>query len=317
MQFGAAANRSSSILQFSLSSGAATNTSSHGSGSSSRCPTRQHEKEPVNIDESSSSSEEEPMRRTRVNYTEEENLRLLSSWIHYSTDPVIGNDRKGEYYWKAVGEEFNNNAPTNAPTRSVKQLRSHWGDVKRDITKFSGVYGRVKSTWSSGQSDDMAMSKAHMIFKKENKERPFTLEYMWRVVKDLPKWRRIVQHETQNKRTKISSSGAYTSSSNQDTEEEPISKEKCPEGQKKAKAKLKGKGKDATASPLGNQPSQNMVLYHEAMTMKASAMKASAKEKKYQTYLKLMDKDTSNYSESQLKRHEGVMDQLAKELAEE
>ncbi|CAN6220669.1 unnamed protein product [Urochloa humidicola] len=163
----------------------------------------------------------------------------------------------------------------------------------------------------------MAMNKAHMIFKKENKERPFTLEYMWRVVKDLPKWHRIVQHETQNKRTKISSSGAYTSSSNQDTEEEPIIKEKRPEGQKKAKAKLKGKGKDATASPLGNQPSQNMVLYHEAMTMKASAMKASAKEKKYQTYLKLMDKDTSNYNESQLKRHEGVLDQLAKELAEE
>ncbi|RCV26728.1 hypothetical protein SETIT_5G269800v2, partial [Setaria italica] len=194
MQFGAAINRLPSVLQFSQSARATTNTSSHRSESSSPCPTRQHEKEPVSIEESSNSSEEVPKRRTHINYTEEENLQLLSSWIHHSTDPINGTDRKGEYYWKDVAQEFNSNAPTNAHQRSVKQLKSHWGDVKRDISKFSGAY---------------------------------------------------------------------------DTEEETMSKEQRPEGQKKAKARLKGKGKDAAPSPLGNQPSQNMVLYHEAMTMKA------------------------------------------------
>jgi hypothetical protein len=49
----------------------------------------------------------------------------------------------------------------------------------------------------------MAMNKAHMIFKKENKEKPFTSECLWREVKDLPKWRRVVQEESANKRTKI------------------------------------------------------------------------------------------------------------------
>nr|TKW16029.1 hypothetical protein SEVIR_5G273000v2 [Setaria viridis] len=156
MQFGAAINR------------ATTNTSSHRSESSSPCPTRQHEKEPVSIEESSNSSEEVPKRRTHINYTEEENLQLLSSWIHHSTDPINGTDRKGEYYWKDVAQEFNSNAPTNAHQRSVKQLKSHW-----------------------------------------------------------------------------------------DTEEETMSKEQRPEGQKKAKARLKGKGKDAAPSPLGNQPIQH------------------------------------------------------------
>lgn len=188
--------------------------------------------------------------------------------------------------------------------------------MKRDITKLCGVYGRLKATWKSGQSDDMVMNSAHAIFKKENKDKPFTLEYMWREVKDLPKWCRIVQEDSGNKRTKVSSSEAYTSSSNQDTEE-TISKEKHPDGQKKAKARLKGKGKDVAPSPLGNQPSQNMILYHEAMSLKATAMIKSAKEKKYQTYLKLLEKDTSNFSEAQHKRHEGVLDQLAKELAGE
>jgi hypothetical protein len=48
-----------------------------------------------------------------------------------------------------------------------------------------------------------------------------------------------------NKRNRISESGAYTSSSNQDTEEESSNKERRPEGQKKAKERLKGKGKSA------------------------------------------------------------------------
>lgn len=144
MQFGAAINRLPSVLQFSQSARATTNTSSHRSESSSPCPTRQHEKEPVSIEESSNSSEEVPKRRTHINYTEEENLQLLSSWIHHSTDPINGTDRKGEYYWKDVAQEFNSNAPTNAHQRSVKQLKSHWGDVKRDISKFSGAYGRLE-----------------------------------------------------------------------------------------------------------------------------------------------------------------------------
>ncbi|KAJ1280301.1 hypothetical protein BS78_04G221200 [Paspalum vaginatum] len=264
--FTAAANRSSSVLHFGHLAGATTNTSSHQFESSSPFPATQHENDPVNIEESSDSNEEGPKRHTRINWTEEENLRLLSCWLHHSTYPVIGIDRKAEYYWKAVAQEFNDNMPANGHKRSVKQLKTHWGDVKRDLTKFCGVY------------DDMAMEKAHAMYRKENKDKPFTLEYMWRVVKDLPNWRRVAREDITTKRSKISESGAYTSSSNQDTEEETVRMEKRPEGQKKAKARLKGKG--PALPPSCNQPSQNIVLYHEAMSIKAAALTKSAKEKK-------------------------------------
>jgi hypothetical protein len=69
-----------------------------------------------------------------------------------------------------------------------------------------------------------------------------------------------------------------------------MSREVRPEGQKKAKARLKGTGKSAAPSPLSNQPSQNMVMYHEAMSMKAK----TARDKTYKTYLKLLAIDTSN-----------------------
>lgn len=56
-----------------------------------------------------------------------------------------------------------------------------------------------------------------------------------------------------------------------------------------------------------------MILYNQAMSNKA----ATARAKKYETYLKLLDRDTSKFSEVRLKRHEAVLDQLAKELAED
>ena len=92
-----------------------------------------------------------------------------------------------------------------------------------------------------------------------------------------------------------------------------MSKEERPEGQKKAKARLKGTGKSAAPSPLSNQPSQNMVMYHEAMSMKAK----TARDKKYNTYLKLLAIDTSNFNEKEKNRHDTILDQIAKDLAEE
>ena len=330
--FGFAANRSQFGMQYSTSIGAAANTSSHGSASP--CHTRHNEKEVVEVEEASDSSEE-GRRGTRINWTEDDNIRLMSSWLNNSVDPIKGNDKKSEQYWKAVAREFNSNMPSNGNKRNPKQCRTHWDNVKRDVTKFCGFYSKARTTFTSGYSDDMIMEKAREWYKKHNNQKPFTLEYMWKDLKDQPKWRRVLEESSHNKRNKISESGAYTSLSNQEIEEKTERKEKCLERQKAAKQRKKGKGAPST---LGDKPSQNMVLFHEAITTKAAALlkaaeatligaeakkeKATAKKEKaraekYQMYLKLMEKDTSTFSEAKLKRHENVLDQLARELAKE
>ena len=155
----------------------------------------------------------------------------------------------------------------------------------------------------SDSSEDEPKRRQCIKWSEEENDRLFTawthhsIEYLWKVAKEMPKWHRIIQEESTTKRTKLSNSGAYTSSSNQDTEGETISKEECLEGQKKAKARLKVTGKSAAPTPLSNQPSQNMVMYHEAMSMKAK----TARDKKYKTYLKLLAIDTSNFNEKEKK----------------
>jgi hypothetical protein len=76
-------NRPPSVLQFAHLGGAAANASSHGSESSSQCSAQQ-EKQSANIEELSDSSEEEPKRRQRINWSEEENDRLFSAWTKHS-----------------------------------------------------------------------------------------------------------------------------------------------------------------------------------------------------------------------------------------
>lgn len=57
------------------------------------------------------------------------NLRLLSSWLNNSVDPIDSNDKKSEYYWRAVAAEYNNNTRRNDRKRTVMKCKTHWGGV--------------------------------------------------------------------------------------------------------------------------------------------------------------------------------------------
>ena len=211
--------------------GAAAGASSHGSDSATlQSQIRKVEQDDQKQD-SSGNSPDEGRRAVRTNYSEVENLRLVSLWIKHSVDPIHGIDQTKEAYWKKIAEAFNSGQPEGARRRSKGQLKSHWRRLNAAATKFNGVYNRM--TYCSGESDDMLMDKARATFKRENKQKPFTLEYVWKVLKKEPKWYRSIPGtdcSDKNKRTKVDESGAYSSSSNQDTNEVETFKEVRPEG---------------------------------------------------------------------------------------
>ena len=131
--------------------GAAGGASSHGSDSSTpqsqiREPEQDEEKE-----YSSASSPDEGRRAVRINYTEDDNLRLVSLWIKHSVDPIRGTDQSREAYWSKIAEAFNSGLAEGARRRSKGQLKSHWVRINAAVTKFNGVYGRM--TYCSGESD--------------------------------------------------------------------------------------------------------------------------------------------------------------------
>ncbi|KAG2639790.1 hypothetical protein PVAP13_2KG045700, partial [Panicum virgatum] len=169
---------------------------SRGEGSTSpitspMLPIEHTNKDAVRGEEWSDVGSDEEKKGGRMYWSEEDNLRLISSWINNSNDPIDSNSKSGPHYWKQVADEYNMHAPKD-----------------------------ISNTYVSWRSDQQLMEMVHEEYKRvKQTDKPFPFEYWWRVVKDEPKWlNRDVTAVIRNKRNKVSESGAYTSSSNQDTE---------------------------------------------------------------------------------------------------
>jgi len=121
--------------------GAGGGASSHGSDSATPQSQIREPEQHEGKEDSNGSSPDEGRRAVRINYTEEENIRLVSLWIKHLVDSIRGTDQSGEAYWNNVAEEFNAGLPEGARRRSKGQLKSHWSRINVAVTKFNGVYG--------------------------------------------------------------------------------------------------------------------------------------------------------------------------------
>ncbi|XP_062179366.1 glutathione S-transferase T3-like [Phragmites australis] len=269
--------------------------------------------------ESESSSDDNEKKAGCQLWTEEQNLRLVSSWLKNSNDPVQGNSKKYEWYWKEVADEYNKHAPKEQ-RRTTTQCKNHWTKTIPLVNKFNGIYNEMKSTYASGQSEDQLMKKVRAKYMSVAKKKmPFPFEHWWRQVKDQPKWGTAYPLEEMHKRARLNGSGDYTSST-QDTNTPR------PQGQKLAKAKRKGKGKGKSQCSEGSSfTDENLQLFNElqlrksivaekmadATLVQAEAAKAQAeadkemattekekaKNEKLEKYLRLLDKDSSDFDE--------------------
>ncbi|XP_074383579.1 glutathione S-transferase T2-like [Apium graveolens] len=132
-------------------------------------------------------------------------------------------------------------------------IKKRWQRINEGAQKFGAAYDQAQRTAGSGTNMDNLVEKArdyHLTnFKKKS-----NFELHWREIRRHPKWR-PPPTSASSKRTKLSSSGAYSLEGNNDTptseEFEPVR----PQGTKAATSrKGKGKGK-ATAAEVAEYES--------------------------------------------------------------
>ncbi|CAO2163313.1 unnamed protein product [Urochloa humidicola] len=289
---------------------------------------------PVQIAEDSESSTDDGGNNGgRKLWSEEENLRLVSAWLKNSNDPIDGNGKPRDRYWKEVAAEYNKHAP-KSQRRTAVQCKEHWNKNIPHINKFNGIYNDVKNTYASRQSEDQLMEKVREKWKSVmKKKRPFPLEHWWIQVKDQPKWARTYSVQEMQKRIKLNSSDAY-STSTQGTDSADAAEISRPQGRDAAKFERKNKGKRSEASS-SRFTNENMETFNELQLRKtmvaekmadaaiaqavadkenAEAKKDMAKADKIAKYLQLLEKDTSCYDVVALARHNQFVAYLAKEL---
>ncbi|OEL33136.1 hypothetical protein BAE44_0005846 [Dichanthelium oligosanthes] len=83
----------------------------------------------------------------------------------------------------------------------------------------------------------------------------------------------------------------------------------------------KGNEKTTPLSPLGMQPDEEIVLFHDAMSKRADtlakiaeATNAKVRFDKLNKYMEYVDKVTSKFSAARLKMHEQILPELSKDL---
>ncbi|RLN11210.1 hypothetical protein C2845_PM09G03190 [Panicum miliaceum] len=110
----------------------------------------------------------------RLNWSIEEDIRLVSAWLHNSIDLVDGNNKKPDQYWSDVTSTYNSSTKCNR-MRNRNQLKLRWERIKKPVTEFNGCYARITKVHQSGMSDNQKMDQAMQLYASEHSDKPFTL----------------------------------------------------------------------------------------------------------------------------------------------
>ncbi|XP_023641247.1 glutathione S-transferase T3-like [Capsella rubella] len=155
-------------------------------------------------------NEAEGGKTSRLRWTNQEDVKLISAWLNTSKDPVVGNEQRVDCFWKRIAAYFQ--ASEGASTRGPVQCKARWSKINKDVNKFVGCYSQASARKKSGESEDDVLSLAHVLYKNDMKK-AFNLGHCWRELKNDQKWNTA---DCSSKRSKLDAEGAYSSSSTND-----------------------------------------------------------------------------------------------------
>jgi hypothetical protein len=233
--------------------------------------------------------------------------------LNTSKDPIKGNDKKGDTFWKEITEEFNKKG-NGKSTRELNQLKIHWSRLKASITDFNDCWTKVTQMNTSGYSDDMHEEEAQKMYTFRFGKR-FSLVHWWKILKDEPKWK--AQFEEADKNSNVVGVP--------DEQTRPM-------GREAAKAERNGKSKKENIMEgiinLGDtvekivKVNQDRKVEREKVTEAqreiSNANLKAAKEQKeakmFEVYNTLLNQDTSEISEDQKANRDRAIRKLEEKL---
>ncbi|PWZ44968.1 Glutathione S-transferase T3 [Zea mays] len=187
----------------------------------------------IQIDGDGDAATEESKAVNKRYWAHDEEVRLASSWLNCSHDPIHGNDKKGETFWKEIAEYFNKHAPADRQ-RDVNQLKIHWTRLKTVTNNFNGCWSAVSKMHTSGYSDDQLMDEAQKMYANGSNGKPFTLVHWWKALRNEPKFCAQISQMIKEK------GQSHTIDITKDKDQLPLQR---PIGRDAAKAQRNGKRK--------------------------------------------------------------------------
>ncbi|CAA7013354.1 unnamed protein product [Microthlaspi erraticum] len=137
----------------------------------------------------SESVEEKPEGRSeRRRWSQTEDIVLCSSWLNTSKDPLMGNEQKGDAFWKCIADYFNASTKLDGfQRRESNHCKLRWHRINELVCKFVGCYESAQRQKSSGYNEADVLKMAYDIFYADYKLK-FNLEYAWIELRNDQKW---------------------------------------------------------------------------------------------------------------------------------
>nr|CAB3454169.1 unnamed protein product [Digitaria exilis] len=200
------------------------------------------------------SGDELPRTEKRILWTQEEDVKMMSSWLHNSTDPTMGADRKNEQYWYDVVETYNESTP-NSRKRNAKQIKDRFHKVNRWTDLYHSAWVKARRIYTSGHNDQMWIDKAHVLYIEDNKDQklgPFGLMDVWRAVRNEAKWitYNIGLKEARKKKGSVTGNEGKEAKDVENIDDDEFEDPGRPMGQKRAKKAALEKKKEPKDSDI-------------------------------------------------------------------
>ncbi|XP_075649928.1 glutathione S-transferase T3-like [Castanea sativa] len=174
-----------------------------------------------------------------INFTIDEDVKLVSAWLNVSLDAVTSTDQKHTTFWERIWSTFHNDKKFN---RSKDSLTSRWSIIQKETNKFCGCLAQIENRNQSGKTEHDKIEDAKTLY-LNNSKNAFQLEHCWRILKNEAKW--LILRENLNARKRkpaTQSSRTFASSIDLDEDNDEMNSGETlerPIGKKAEKEKLK------------------------------------------------------------------------------
>ncbi|CAO2041859.1 unnamed protein product [Urochloa humidicola] len=296
----------------------------------------------VNVD----SMEDASRTEKRIYWSQEEDVRMMSSWLLNSTDSSCGADRRNEQYWVDVEVTYNETAPSHR-ARNAKQIKDRFHKVNRWTDLFHSAWLKARMIYTSGYNDQMWIEKAHAFYLQDNKKLgPFVLMEVWNIVKTEAKWI-TYNNGLKEARKKAASKGAGNGNEGDATDHidlDDLDELPRPMGQKQAKKLKYAKNKEVehidleeldkfakiqdeqnvsrlkvleVQQKLSSEKLEQTKLAHLAAKEQKEARRLELESKMLETFNQLLAMDLSLMSDEEKLDHANTLKCLKKKLFSE
>jgi hypothetical protein len=220
-------------------------------------------------------------------WTTQQNLVLISAWIKYGTDSIVGKNQRGSTFWNLVADSCNEYCSFDEPRDHIA-CRNRFNYMSSKINKWIGAYESAKRLQGSGWSENDVLRKAQELYACGGTNK-FILMEEWQALRDQPRYLSQVGGNIGS-----GSSGSKRSHDGDASGSNSVGSTARPMGREAAKKKAKKKSKDGGVEEVAKEWVQfKQIRETEIEQMKELTLVKKEKNqlKRMEMYLKLRDEE--------------------------